>query len=103
MDFQRYFLKLTLEAINNFIARGKTIVDVKRVRKYYNISQSDKSKINFIWRSLELLEKIGFITKYLNKTPKIYKLPSKIIKIENVMGDTSGDTSITIINEKGIL
>ena len=95
MDFRIYYLNLTLEAINESISKGNMIIDVKKVRRYHNIPQFDKSKINFIWRSLEFLEQQGLITRYLNKTPKSYKLPRQEIKIKNIIGDTIGDTGIT--------
>lgn len=102
MDFAKYYLKLTMEAINEQISRGNLIINAKRIRQYHNFSSSDKSKINFIWRNLERLEKEGLIELYLNKSPKVYKLPHELLKIENLVGDILGDTGIAKIKEEVI-
>ncbi len=89
MDFTKHYLNLTLEAINNLILNRNSMITAKRIRIYHKIPSSDKSKINFIWRSLEYIEEKGLIERYSIKTPKIYKLPPELLKIENLVGDGS--------------
>lgn len=90
MDFRKYFLKLTLEAINGQISNGYTIINAKRIRQYHNIPNSDKSKINFIWKGLKCLEKAGIIALYKNRKPskpKQYYLPKEMLNIEKIIGN----------------
>ena len=90
MDFPKYFLKLTLEAINVYISKGNTIINAKRIRSYHNIPNSDRSKINFIWRGLEYLEKAEIIVLSKNRgngKSKQYSLPKEMINIEKIMDE----------------
>jgi hypothetical protein len=61
MDFFLKNLKETLEAINKLMENNVNIVNTKRIRRCYNIKASNRSKINFIWRSLDYLAKEGIL------------------------------------------
>ncbi|MFX1411737.1 MAG: hypothetical protein ACFFA6_15410 [Promethearchaeota archaeon] len=67
-------LKDTLEAINKLIENNVYIVNTKRIRRCYNIKSSNRSKINFIWRSLNYLEKQGILMLNGTTNPKTYKI-----------------------------
>ena len=77
MDFFKKNLKETVEAINKLIENNVNIVNTKRIRKCNNIRSSDRSKINFIWRSLKFLEKEGILTMNGITNPKTYKIISE--------------------------
>jgi len=74
MDFFKKNLKETVEAINKLIENNVNIVNTKRIRKCNNIRSSDRSKINFIWRSLKFLEEEGILTMNGITNPKTYKI-----------------------------
>jgi len=78
MDFFLKNVKETLEAINKLMDNNIAIVNTKRIRRCYNIKSSDRSKINFIWRSLDFLAKEGILEENGVLKPKTYK-----IKVEN--------------------
>ncbi|MFX1337339.1 MAG: hypothetical protein ACFFDK_01875 [Promethearchaeota archaeon] len=71
-------VKETLEAINKLMDNNVCIVNTKRIRRCYNIKSSNRSKINFIWRSLDFLAKEGILEENGILKPKTYK-----IKVEN--------------------
>lgn len=74
MDFFVNNLKDTLNAINKLIENNVYIVNTKRIRKCSNIKSSNRSKINFIWRSLKFLEREGLLTLNGITNPKTYKI-----------------------------
>lgn len=74
MNYFNENLKETIEAINRLIDRKIRLIDVKKIRKLRNISSSDRSKINLIWRSLKILEEEGFIESYSRNSLKVYKI-----------------------------
>lgn len=74
MDFFLRNLKETLNAINKLIENNVNIVNTKRIRRCYNIKSSNRSKINFIWRSLNYLEKQGILAVNGVTNPKTYKI-----------------------------
>lgn len=76
MDFFLNNLKDTLDAINKLIDNNVYIVNTKRIRRCFNIKSSDRSKINFIWRSLKFLEEEGILTLNGITNPKTYKILS---------------------------
>ena len=78
MDFFLKNVKETLEAINKLMDNNITIVNTKRIRRCYNIKSSNRSKINFIWRSLDFLAKEGILEENGIIKPKTYK-----IRVEN--------------------
>ncbi|MFX1377054.1 MAG: hypothetical protein ACFFA0_14710 [Promethearchaeota archaeon] len=69
-------LKDTLDAINKLIENNVYIVNTKRIRRCFNIKSSNRSKINFIWRSLKFLEEEGILTLNGITNPKTYKILS---------------------------
>ena len=50
------------------------LVNTKRIRRCYNIKSSNRSKINFIWRSLDFLAKEGILEANGIVKPKTYKI-----------------------------
>jgi hypothetical protein len=74
MDFFMNNLKETLEAINKLIDNNVNIVNTKKIRRCFNIKSSNRSKINFIWRSLKYLEEEGILTLDGITNPKTYKI-----------------------------
>lgn len=74
MDFFQKNLKETVEAINKLIDNNVNIVNTKRIRRCNNIKSSNRSKINFIWRALNYLEKQGILTLNGITNPKTYKI-----------------------------
>lgn len=79
-----YYIDLVLKTLNECIRNEVNIITVKSIRRRNDIESSDRSKINFIWRNLEFLEKNGFIKIHNNKLPKRYKLPQTEIKMQEV-------------------
>ena len=77
MDFFSKHLKETIEAINKLIENNVYIVNTKRIRRCYNIKASNRSKINFIWRSLNFLEKKGILALNGVTNPKTYKITTE--------------------------
>ena len=74
MDFFLKNLKETLEAINKLMDNNIALVNTKRIRRCYNIKSSNRSKINFIWRSLDFLAKEGILEENGIIKPKTYKI-----------------------------
>ncbi len=74
MDFFLNNLKDTLEAINKLVDNKISLVNTKRIRRCNNIKSSNRSKINFIWRSLKFLEEEGILTKNGITNPKTYNI-----------------------------
>ncbi|MFX1398562.1 MAG: hypothetical protein ACFFAS_16155 [Promethearchaeota archaeon] len=78
MDFFLKNLEETLDAINKCIDKDVYVINTKRIRRCNNVKSNNRSKINFIWRSLKFLEKEGSILEKngLN-SPKTYKIKKK--------------------------
>jgi len=80
MDFFLKNLKETLEAINKLIDANVNMVNTKKIRRCNNIKSGNRSKINFIWRTLKYLEQEGLLELNggLNGAlnPKTYKIRS---------------------------
>jgi len=86
MDFFLKNLRETLDAINKLIDNNVNVVNTKRIRRCNNIKSSNRSKINFIWRSLNYLEKEGILEMNGIYSPKTYKIKSDAkIKIDEMM------------------
>ncbi|MBY8981612.1 MAG: hypothetical protein KGD57_01575 [Candidatus Lokiarchaeota archaeon] len=84
MDFFLKNVRETLEAINKLIDNNVNMVNTKRIRRSNNIKSSNRSKINFIWRSLAFLEENGVLEMNGSIGPKCYKIkPNSKIDIEN--------------------
>ncbi len=77
MDFFLKNLEDTLKAINKLIDNNVNIVNTKRIRRCNNIKSSDRSKINFIWRSLNFLEEKNILEKNGIANPKTYIIKLK--------------------------
>ena len=75
MNIPKKFMDETIRAIENII-RNKymSLITVKKVRNLYNIKSIDSSKINFYWRSLQVLEETGILKRYGSKKPKKYQV-----------------------------
>ncbi|TFF69040.1 MAG: hypothetical protein EU516_01615 [Promethearchaeota archaeon] len=76
MDFFLKNLRETVEAINKLIDNNVNMVNTKRVRRCNKIKSSDRSKINFIWRSLDCLAEEGILEMNGTYSPKTYKIKS---------------------------
>jgi len=86
MDFFSRNLRETMEAINKLIENNVNLVTTKSIRRCNNIKASDRSKINFIWRSLNYLEKEGILEMNGTYSPKSYKIASnQKIDIEKIL------------------
>ena len=75
-----YFDKImqsTKDAINFYHKKGIRQVDVKSIRSFMDVPSSDRSKINFISRSLNQLAIDGFLEKLENKSTLKYKIRKK--------------------------
>ena len=91
MDFFLKNLEETLAAINKCIDKNVFLVNTKRIRRCNNVKSKDRSKINFIWRSLKFLEKEGTIlqkngatnpTNYIIKKKEPINVPAFISKVK---------------------
>ena len=88
MDFFIKNLRETVEALNKLIESNVHIVNTKKIRRYYNIKSSNRSKINFIWRTLKVLEEEGILTLNGTTNPKTYKiLIDKKIEVEKFLSE----------------
>ena len=86
MDFVSKYLRETLEAINYSIEKNYKTISTRIVKKYKGIKPKDRSKTNFVWRSLEFLEKQNVLEVNGSTTPKIYYIkPKEKIDIDNFL------------------
>jgi len=86
MDFFSSNLRETMEAINKLIDNNVNLVTTKSIRRCNNIKASNRSKINFIWRTLNFLEKKGILEMNGTHSPKSYKIKStQKIDIERII------------------
>ena len=93
MDFFFKNLKETLEAINKLIEANVNIVNTKRIRRCNNIKSSNRSKINFIWRTLTYLEQEGLLELNGVLNPKSYKIKAnKPINVEEFISQVKKKT-----------
>lgn len=80
------YLEETLEAVNNYINKNIKVVYTKSIRTYHDIKSSNRSKISFIWRSLNYLEKQGVLRVNGATSPKKYEIiPEEKIDINQVL------------------
>ncbi|MFX0059683.1 MAG: hypothetical protein ACFE85_17845 [Candidatus Hodarchaeota archaeon] len=88
MDFFLKNLRETLQAINKLIDNHVAVVNTKRIRRCNNVKSSNRSKINFIWRSLNYLEQEGILEMNGSFSPKTYKITSnEKIDIDKIISD----------------
>jgi len=86
MNFFSRNLRETMQAINKLIDNNINLVTTKSIRRCNNIKASNRSKINFIWRSLNYLEKEGVLEMNGTYSPKSYKIKSpQKIDIEGII------------------
>jgi hypothetical protein len=75
MNVHEKYMDDTIRAIENIIRYKYTsIITVKKIRNIYRIKPKDSSKINFFWRSLQSLEKIGILKRFGSKNPIKYQV-----------------------------
>ncbi|MHA2281361.1 MAG: hypothetical protein ACXAC5_10950 [Promethearchaeota archaeon] len=67
-------LSETVEAVNRLIENNVNMVTTKKIRRCFNIKSSNRSKINFIWRALKVLEEEGILALNGITNPKTYKI-----------------------------
>ena len=78
MDFFLKNLEETLSAINKLIDKNVYLVNTKRIRRCNHIKSNNRSKINFIWRSLKFLQEEGSIIERNGiVNPTTYKIKMK--------------------------
>lgn len=77
-----YYLENVLSAINELIGMGVRLVNTKKIRRVLDLDSSEKSKIYFIWRYLEILEEKGYLELYQETPSRMYRLPENKIQIE---------------------
>ncbi len=76
----------TVEAVNKLIESNVRLVNTKKIRRCFNIKSSNRSKINFIWRALKILEKEGILALNGVTNPKTYKiLTDQKIEVEKFL------------------
>ncbi len=89
MDFIIKYLTETIEAINNYIEKNIKVIYTKSIRTYHDIKSSNRSKINFIWRSLKYLEIQGILRVSGATSPKKYEIiPKEKININQFLLQT---------------
>ncbi len=77
IDIRVRNLEDTLYAINLFIDKHISYINTRKVRKYLNVDSSNRSKINFIGRSLQFLQKKGILEEVHRSKTIHYKLLRK--------------------------
>ena len=84
MDFFMKYLTETIEAINDSIEKNYFTISTKLVKKHNGIRPKDRSKTNFIWRSLQFLENHDILEVNGASNPKQYHIvPTEKIDIDN--------------------
>lgn len=82
----------TIEAVNKLIDSNVNIVNTKKIRRCFNIKSSNRSKINFIWRALKILEEEGILALNGISNPKTYKiLIEQKIEVEKLLSKIDKD------------
>lgn len=76
-DFFKKNLEETIAAINILIENKKSLVNTRKVKKINKIKKSNRSKTNFIWRSLQFLEKHEILEKIDGDGTITYKIKSE--------------------------
>ena len=76
MDFFRENLRQTISAINSLMDKTNKIT-VKKIRDVFGVKSTNRSKTNFIWRGLRVLEEHGVLEIIGTRSPKIYGLKAR--------------------------
>ncbi len=74
-----------INSINYLVKEKKSIIDIKRIRKYFKIEPSSRSKISFYWRILGYLENLGYLELIKIKPTKTYKLPQTELNLDTII------------------
>jgi len=82
VDFFVKYLRETVEAINNM---NNGIITVKKIRTFQNIKSSNRSRINFIWRSLSYLVEKSILEENGSQHPKSYKRKVMDIDLDKII------------------
>ncbi|MHA1987077.1 MAG: hypothetical protein ACW98D_10595 [Promethearchaeota archaeon] len=92
MDFFLKNLRDTIEAVNKLIESNVNLVNTKKIRRCIKIKSSNRSKINFIWRALKILEEEGILALNGISNPKTYKIMiEQKIEVEKVLSKIEKD------------
>ena len=90
MDFFIKYLRETVEALNKL---DNGIITVRKIRLIQNIASSNRSRINFIWRSLSYLVEKGILEENGSQHPKSYKRKNIDIDLEKIIKVTKKERS----------
>ena len=85
MDFFKKYLIETIQGINGLIELNESYVNVRKIRTILEVEPSNKTKINFYWRNLQLLEQKKILKLHSRNRSKVYKLPNSKIDIEKLL------------------
>ena len=88
MDFFIKYLSETVEVINKM---GNGTITVKKIRIFQNIKSSNRSRINFIWRSLSYLVEKGILEENGSQHPKGYNRKTTDMNLENIITQAKKD------------
>jgi hypothetical protein len=79
------YIEEIISSINYLIGKGKKIVDTKRLRRLNNVKSSNRSKINFYWRTLKQLENLNYLKLAKHTDPKSYFLPKDPLHFQKII------------------
>ena len=82
MDFFIKYLSETVEAINKL---DNGTITVKKIRTIQNIKSSNRSRINFIWRSLAYLAEKNILEENGSQHPKSYRKKDSHLNLEKII------------------
>ena len=60
--------------IIELIEYNSQFVDIKTIRRINNIKSSERSKTNFVWRSLKILHSQGYLERNEQSRPRRYRI-----------------------------
>ncbi|MCP4763964.1 MAG: hypothetical protein GY870_19485 [archaeon] len=84
MAYYRKVLEDTVSAINKCYEKDIKDVNVRRIRRCNAIPSTERSKINFISRALDDLNKIGYLEFIGRNSPKKYKIIKPIKDLKEI-------------------
>lgn len=73
-----YFIKHLEETLKAIKTMNGCPITVKKIRMAKGVTSSDRSQINFIWRTLEYLERKGVLVLNGSRNPKSYTIVKKL-------------------------
>lgn len=75
MSFSQKYMDDTIHAIERITRTNFNVLfSVKKIKQFYRVEPSDRSKSNFYWRSLQYLEREGIIECVKISNPKQYRV-----------------------------